>query len=397
MHRQPIIKAIGLVTMLAGLGACQTSNPNTPVVSSQHESLSQVSLNWRSSLFRPREVASVDDIFQLTVKQQNDFKTYYFAERNAHIEGHERLYNYLEMILYGFDYKGDTYKASDALSKHSGNCLSLAIVTTALANLVDLDVRYQRVNTAPIYQRFHNVMTLSSHVRSHVFAPETPLKKNEIVVARKKMIIDYFPEKGNVRGDFLNKSQFLSMYYQNLAGDSLVAKDYDLTYALLAKAMEISSEDPETLNTLAVLYKKLGDLAKAEQIYDYSLNNTSGSVNILSNYAMLLTEQNRQEELSTLQEKLMSIEDDNPYRWYDIANQHFDKEELFKALRYFKRSIKTAPYLHEGYFGLAKTYYQLGRVKSAKQNMDKAVELAFTPKDKVLYQAKLKVLAVKKD
>ncbi|GAA6186512.1 tetratricopeptide repeat protein [Aliiglaciecola sp. NS0011-25] len=396
MKRQPL-KTIGLLAMLIGLGACQTANVVTSDDSLQNKHEPKVSLSWQSTLFTPREVASVDDIFQLTQKQQEDFEAYYFAEKNAHIEGHERLYNYLDMILYGFDYRGDTYTASDALTKHSGNCLSLAILTTALANLVDLDIRYQRVNAAPIYQRYHNVMTLSSHVRTHVFAPETEVKENEIVVARKKMIIDYFPEKGNVRGDFLNESQFLSMYYQNLAGDSLIAKDYDLTYSLLAKAMEINSEDPETLNTLAVLYKNLGDLARAEKIYHYALNNTSGSVNILSNYAMLLTEQNRQDELSRLQENLSSIEDDNPYRWYDIANRHFDRDELIYALRYFKRSVKAAPYLHEGYFGLAKTYYQMGKIESAKQNMDTAVELTFTPQDKVLYQAKLKVLAIEKN
>ncbi|MEP4891357.1 MAG: hypothetical protein ABJV04_15120 [Aliiglaciecola sp.] len=396
MTRDPlfVVKVFGLVLLLVGVGACQTTDVMVKDNSADESKPQIAPLKWQSSAFIPQDVPSTDDIFKLTAQQQEDFTKYYFAEKNAHIEEHERLYNYLEMILYGFDYRGDTYTASVALTKHSGNCLSLAILTTALANLVDLDIRYQRVNTAPIYQRFHNVMTLSSHVRTFVFAPQTPLKKNEIVVTRKKMIIDYFPEKGNVTGDYIDESQFISMFYQNLAGDSLVAREYDLSYALLSKAMALNTQNPETLNTLAVLYKSLDDEARAERIYHYALNNTSGSVNILSNYALLLEEQGRQIELSKIQDKLNSVKDDNPYRWYDLANKHFDNDELTYALRYFKKSIKVAPYLHEGYFGAAKTYYQMGRTKLAKEFMDKAVELTFTPQDKVLYQAKSSVISV---
>lgn len=234
--------------------------------------------NWRISSLNVSNVATVDDIFYLTEKQKKDFLDYYNDPVNAEDGGHRRLYNYLEDILSGFDYKGETYTSSEALQNLSGNCLSLAIVTTALAKLVDIEVRYQRVTAAPIYQRFHNVMTLSSHVRTHVYEPYFEVKEHELVLIKSKLVIDYFPQNNNVGGNIISYEDFVSMYYQNLAGDALVKEDYDLAYSMLVAAMNIADNNSETLNTLAVIHQALGNTDTAEALYRYLLMQDSASV-----------------------------------------------------------------------------------------------------------------------
>ena len=136
----------------------------------------------------------------------------------------------------------------------------------------------------------------------------------------------------------------------------------------------------------------MGQDESAEKIYHYALDQTEGSLNLLSNYAVLLEHQGRLGALQNLEKRLANIEDDNPYRWFDIANQQFAKQNYRKALRYFKRSVKTAPYLHEGYFGMAKSYYRLGQWLDASDNIRKASDLAFTSDEANLYQAKLREL-----
>ena len=88
----------------------------------------------------------------------------------------------------------------------------------------------------------------------------------------------------------------------------------------------------------------------------------------------------------------MEIEDDNPYRWFDIANDAYGQKKYSQALRYFQKTADMAPYLHESYFGLAKTYYRLGYAGKAKLAMRKAAELAYTAKDEMLYNSKLQML-----
>lgn len=338
------------------------------------------------------EVPEIPDLFYLDEAQKAAFIEYFNDPANQSVKPNKRLFNYLEKILDGFHFQGQTYSASQALTLQAGNCLSLAILTTSLAQLVDLEFSYQRVNSAPVYHRYHNVMTLSSHVRTHLFEPLPENETGVIVVRRPALIIDYFPQSGNVSGDKVAYDDFVAMYYQNLAGEALVKEDYPLAYSLLYKGWQLAPENPETLNTLGVLFNKMGRHQDAENVYAYTLKQDKGTVNILSNYHLLLVQQERFDEAKILEASLEKIKDDNPYRWFDIADRQYAKSNYSIALKYYKRALQEAPYLHEGHFGIAKVYYSLGMEKQAKESLTRALELTYVPQEQRLYQSKLKVL-----
>jgi Tfp pilus assembly protein PilF len=347
-------------------------------------------LNWQSDAYTLIDVPRVHDIFYLNDHSKQQFLSFYNAPKNQQVRGHERLAQYLESFLSGFTYKGDTYTADLASTEHAGNCLSLAILTKAYASLVGLNVEYRKVNSAPIYFRENGIMTISSHVQTHVHAP--PQSSDKINLFFSKVIIDYFPSSRGVIGGVVSDDDFVSMYYQNLAAKALTANDLDMAYSLLAAAMQLSPNNIETLNTLAVLHKKFGKSEISESIYNHVLEHTKGSVSILSNYVILLEESNRYDEAALFEDRYMEIEDDNPYHWYDLANQAYAKENYWKALYLFTKSAEMAPYLHESFFGQAKSYFQLGNKNKASVAMQKASELAYTKSDEKLYSAKLHTL-----
>lgn len=382
-----------LILLLVCIAGCSVTTENVTKTAPPKKP----ALKLHSHSFKNVEVPDVESIFYLDELQKQRFLQFFNAQEQAHLPKNERLFSYLEQVIDGFHFRGETYSADVAIKKQSGNCLSLAILTTALAKLAGLDIDYQRVNSAPVYHRFHNVMTLSSHVRTYLYYPETPNEEGEVTLVRAKLIVDYFPQGGNVGGHLVKESEFIAMFYQNLAGDALVKGDYDLAFSLLNKGLKISPFNAETLNTMAVLFKQVGDLENAELLFQYAMKHTSGSVNVLSNYATLLRESNRTKIAENLEKQLENIDDDNPYRWYDIADKHFQKSNFLQALRYYKKAIETAPYLHEGYFGLAKTFYQMGRSEEASIAMQKAMELAYVPDEQFLYQAKLRLLSAAND
>lgn len=356
-----------------------------------HPTLIAPELNWQSNDYTLIDVPQVDDVFYLNNKSAQHFLSYYHAQKNQDVKGHIRLAEYLGEFLSGFTYRGDTYNADQASTAQAGNCLSLAILTKAYAALVDLKVEYRKVNSEPVYSRENGIMTMSSHVQTHVHAPaQRDNKKLDLHFS--KIIIDYFPESRGVKGGRVSDEDFVSMYYQNLAAKALVDDDLDRAYSLLSAAMKISSENIETLNTLAVLHKKAGKPDVAESIYRHALQHTKGSVSILSNYVILLNESNRNEEAALYEDKYLEIEDDNPFNWHDLANQAFERENYWKALYLYKKSADMAPYLHENFFGQAKTYYQLGNKADANKAMQKASGLAYTKLDEKLYSAKLEML-----
>ena len=348
-------------------------------------------VKWQSDAYTLIAVPQVHDIFYLNDDRKHHFLSYYHALENQTVGGHKRLAQYLDDFMGGFSYKGDTYNADLASTEQAGNCLSLAILTKAYASLVGLKVEFRKVNSAPLYSRKNGVMTISSHVQTHIHAPPQS-DKDKFSFSFSKVIIDYFPSPGSFLGDVVSDDDFVSMYYQNLAVKALMVDDLDMAYSLLAAAMQISPNNIETLNTLAVLHKKIGKSNVAESIYKHVLEHTKGSVNILINYVIMLEESNRNEDAAVYEHMYMEIEDDNPYRWHDLANQAYGKENYSKALYLYKKSADMAPYLHESFFGQAKSYFQLGNKSEASKAMQKASELAYTKLDEKLYSAKLHVL-----
>ncbi|MFT5923725.1 MAG: hypothetical protein ACI9LE_000711 [Paraglaciecola sp.] len=160
----------------------------------------------------------------------------------------KRLAQYLDDFMGGFSYKGDTCNADLVSTEQAGSCLSLAILTKAYALLVGLKVEFRKVNSAPIYSRENGVMTISSHVQTHIHAPPQR-NKDKFSFSFSKVIIDYFPSPGRFLGNVVSGNDFVSMYYQNLAVKALMVDDLDMAYSFLAAAMQLSPNNVETLNT----------------------------------------------------------------------------------------------------------------------------------------------------
>ena len=349
-------------------------------------------LNYHSEHFELLEVIDEKSIFKLSTSQQQTFLRYYHDPKNDQQGGHLRLANFMQEIVSGFNFRGNTYTAFEAMDRLSGNCLSLAILTTALAKLVNIDVSYQKVNSAPIYTRYDHVMTLSSHVRTELHDPDFSKQKGLLYIFTPKIIIDYFPQRGNVAGKAVSTEDFIAMYYQNKASDALLEQQLDSAYSLITQALRVSPFNPQSLNTLAVLFKYAGHKTSAERVYKYAVALNTDYLDLISNYIILLEMEGRLLEVQALRQKIDQLDDQNPYRWYDMANRYFQEGDFRRALKYYQRAVDIAPYLHEGYFYLAKTYHQLGKAQLSEIAIKKALEMSYLPEDRHLYQAKMLIL-----
>lgn len=364
-------------------------------VSTEHTPLSQAPLpTLNTSIFNTVEVPKPEQIFYLSETQKQAFLHYYEAPQNLTVPGNLRLFNYLEKYVERFNFYGVTLNASQALDQKTGNCLTLAIVTKALADLVGLETAFQRVNSAPVYARYSDVMTLSSHVRTYIYEPTHQSDSDIIVIRRASVIIDYFPTSSDVSGYMVDVRDFIAMYYQNLAAEALIKHQSDIAYSLLRQGIALSHTNPDTLNTLAVLFTRMSEQGEAEILYRYMLNNGFATANVIANYAALLQTQGRFKQAKSFAKLIDKIEDDNPYRWIDMADKAFAAGEYHLAEKYYTKANRIAPYLHEGQFGLAKSYYQLGEVSAAKDALTQAIDISYQPDNKRLYQAKLQTLLI---
>ncbi|MCH8862823.1 MAG: tetratricopeptide repeat protein [Proteobacteria bacterium] len=391
---------LGLATA-ALLVACTTSEPPPPAASvagiAETRQLLQDIPAFAGA--RPALVSS-DEIYRLSAARRDAFLDYYHDPMNRNVPGHKRIGQYLLSSKSAFNYIPETRTADEVYELEGGNCLSLANITTALARLAGVEVGYQLRDDIPVYELQENIILRGVHVRSILYQPLPELNAGDggarLIIpfgGRASVIIDYFPTGRSRYIRRISESEFTAMYYRNLAGEAIVAGDFPPAYWLVKESMLHAPDHAEAINMLAVLYRRSGDEWAAEQIYLYGLNSARERLSLLKNYRTLLREQGRTAEAGEMTRRLARYNDADPFEWWFLAEDAYGEEKYSDALSYYKKSVEIAPYLHEGYFGMAKTYYQLGRVKSARSAMRQAIENADRPRFKTLYEAKLKALS----
>jgi tetratricopeptide (TPR) repeat protein len=374
---------------------------NTQVA--QNKALAEKHLN--DALFKKIQVNDAT-VFSLSPKQTEEFNEFYNNPRYAHLPEQKRFSEFLITRLANFTYDGQTFNAAEAFETMSGNCLSLAILTTALANHAGLDIRYQRVDARPIYEKHSNILLLSTHVTTRVYGPQPDNEEGVIFTIRPYVTIDYFPSDGDVRGETLSHDDFLAMYHRNMAAQSLIEHDYDTSYAYIKKGLGYEADHSETFNLLAVLYNKkyrINDELKKNEashgqnaamaLYNDLIEQNNTSLNAIENYAALLKQTEQPALAQKYMSKLEGVNDNNPYQWLRIANEHYEQGDFRLAQKYAERAVKHGPYLHEPQFLLAKVYFEMRQYGASRRALLAAQEMSKSAEHERRYLAKLNALS----
>ncbi|MFT5023252.1 MAG: Tfp pilus assembly protein PilF, partial [Colwellia sp.] len=139
------------------------------------------------------------------------------------------------------------------------------------------------------------------------------------------------------------------MYYKNIAADALADKDLAKSFMYASTAYKYDTKNIETINLLAVIHRRAGDVKTAEAIYKIGIDRGKPNIALLSNYIMLLKSQQRMEEVSFLQSKMEELDDPSPYKSLTQAYVATQNNDIKQAERHFKKALKKAPYLNQAY------------------------------------------------
>lgn len=408
-----------LAGMSVGLSAC-VSSPSV-VKSSAPTHL------FADDIFIPiNDIPTVDDIFYLPddviTEVKRDFATYRFSRQHP-MPVHEWLAHYinaqqnqahqpsaafntssltsinrgavglseLEQPQSLFRYQDYlTQVASKTFAQRAGNCMSLVVMTAALANALAINTQYYDIAVEPMWDKQGDFYLMNGHVNLLLLAPEN---QRVIYSASRGILVDFMPAQA-LRAYAkvgISQSTLITMFYNNMAAESLVSGDINRAYALVTAGLKLGEFTP-ALNTLAVIYRRKGDNVRAEQVYRYALQRDSNDMTTLYNLAVMLGEQNRLDEWAKVHKVLELERIKNPYYYYDMAQQAYDEHNYTEALTWYRRALDKADYRHEFFFGISQTYWALGDTKRAKVNMQKA--LALSPHNgQQRYQMKLQAMA----
>ena len=358
------------------------------------EDTQEYTFTLESDLFGDRPpIVSTAEIHTLSESHREAFERYFDDPKHRNQPPHKRVYDYLELVSADFNYLGETYTANEALDHSGGNCLALAILTTALARIAEVDIEYQLVDSEPVFESGVNHIRRSLHVRSMLYDPTWIPQENILILSRPGIKIDYFPSDFDRFIGNIDESEYFAMYYRNVAADAIEERDLSSAYWLLMEAIELAPASPESLNMLAIVFDRAGDKEKSEAIYRHGIEHAERRVSLLRNYSIFLRRQGRVKEAERVSRMLSDLDDPNPFDWIYAGHAAYGEGQYDRAVRMFNKSVEIAPYLHEGYFGLAKAHFQLGNLERSQRELERALGYATRPSTRTLYEAKLGALS----
>jgi len=346
-----------------------------------------------NDFIKPLDFPRPEHVFRLTDKQQQ-WLNEMIVERHNELPTNQIIEKILRRDFSSFDYDNSfTRTATQTLETGQGNCLSMVIMTAAIAKHFNIPFHVQDVKTIPVWDRGGGLYLLNGHV--NIALRTSPRKLNSYQFLKSPYVtLDFVSQaqRRKLSKKVISERDLIALYYINLSADALVIKQYDRAYWLLRQAIAHAPSNSAAWNTLAVLYRRNDMVGLAEDVYKYAMNIDRQDMNIVSNYALLLEQQGRYQELFEYQRQVDLAQLRNPYRYFDLAELAYEEKQYSKALTYYKKAIKRAPMVDAFHFGMYRTYLSMGKKKAAIAALTVAQKHSADYKDRKRYNAKLALL-----
>jgi tetratricopeptide (TPR) repeat protein len=298
----------------------------------------------------------------------------------------DALYTRGELKL---EYDGSyTRNASQAFAARAGNCLSLVVMTAALAKELGLEVEFHSAYADETWSRSGNLLLRSGHINITLGRRAIDRARGEDT---RYWTIDFLPQ-GEIKGlrtVRLNENTVVSMFMNNRAAEALARDAYDEAYWWAREGLLADPSFVGVLNTLGVVYQRSGRPADAERVYNAVLLRHANQTQALHNLAQLLEQQGRHAEAKPVAARLAALEPEPPYHWFVQGQLALRRGDARTAREFFAREVARADYSSEFHYWLALAQYQLGDTASAQRSLQKAEQLSTSRSERDLYAAKL--------
>ncbi|WP_154224201.1 tetratricopeptide repeat protein [Marinicella rhabdoformis] len=376
------IRCILTLFFLSGLVAC--NSVKTYQIKSDYQ---QQELFHNKPMGEKPQLLAIDQLFELTETQKKEIKQLFGSSDYRKLSPSRKIYKFLRTQLQYFNFHSDTLVASDALELNSGNCLSLAILTKALAQMSNVAIQYELAKTPGVFQRESGFLLNSQHIRTVIYdkhVTNVPMFSSKDL----KIKIDYFSTLGSRTLRKVKKEEFYAMFYSNRAAESMIDGQLETAYWHLKEAIQLDKDNLVAINMLGVLYDRMGHVDFAERLFEYGLSFGHDQLEMLNNYHKLLVRNNRVNKAQEIAVIIDEYNDPNPFKWLDLADQELKNKNYLRAIKFYEKAIQKADYLHQPYAGLAKANFFLGRTNQAIKAITKAIENSHNGQVVSVYQSK---------
>jgi cytochrome c-type biogenesis protein CcmH/NrfG len=336
-----------------------------------------------------RTVSSAEEIFAASP----EMKRYVEAELSQQLRTRglqrgllEALYTKRQLQL---EYDSErTRNAQEAFEARAGNCLSLVIMTSALAKQLGLQVSYHNVYNDETWTRHHDTYFASGHVNITLGPRPLAIQGRGM---QPNWTIDFLPpdDLRGQRSHEIDERTVAAMYMNNRAAEALAEGDLSAAYSWARASILQQPQFLSAYNTLGVIYLRSGHAQAAEQALAHVLQVDPHRTVALANMVRVLAVQGRQAESDTMARTLARLDPEPPFHFFDLGRAAMRERDYAAARTLFRKEVARAPFHHEFHFWLAMAEAELGDVAAARKQLGLALNTSTTRRNQALYAAKL--------
>lgn len=281
-----------------------------------------------------------------------------------------------------------TRNAAQAFDARAGNCLSLVVMTAALAKELGLQVEFNSAYTEETWSRNGALLLRSGHINITIGRRMVDRPRG---ADSRSWTIDFLPagELQGLRTRVIDEATVVAMFMSNHAAEALARDATDEAYWWARAGLLADPGFAGVINTLGVIYERSGHAETAERVFGEVLNRQPDHTQALYNLARLLEQEGRQHEATPLRVRLAALEPEPPYHWFVQGQQALRRGDARAARDFFAREVSRADYSSEFHYWLALAHYQLGETSAAQHHLERAEALSSSSNERDLYAAKL--------
>lgn len=290
-----------------------------------------------------------------------------------------------------YDGKANTV-ANDTFNNKMANCLSLSILTYALASKAHLDVEFQEIEIPEYWTRRKGRSLLNGHINLRISPPE---KAGTLHLTKRSVVVDFdpFSPKKVLPAKEVGKARVLAMFYNNKGADAMLDGDYNAAYAYLKESILTDASFQASIINLGILYRMTNHYDWAENTYKQVLALDPGNLTTLENLAVLYNMRGETKKYQKIMTQVDARRRSNPYFHYIRGEENRESGAYRIAINHYQRAIRLENDKHEFYFGLAKSYAALGDVTTSEKYLRRAKRFAPFDDEKSRYQSKIDLLS----
>jgi tetratricopeptide (TPR) repeat protein len=283
-----------------------------------------------------------------------------------------------------------TRNAAEAFDARAGNCLSLVVMTAALAKQLQLPIAFQALTGHETWSRSGDLSFVNGHV--NITVAKRLVDRLGAFDSDMQLRIEFgqIPLGRGQALHLISEATILSMFMNNRAAEFLVRGAIDDAYAHAREAVIQDPAHAGAYNTLGVVYQRRGLAAASERAYREAVGRDADHKAALQNLARLLRQQGRIAAAAPFESHLAQIEREAPFAHFDLGVAAAKSGHYAAARDHLLREMKRDPDYHEFHFWLAVALYGLGDVEQARKHLDVAMKNSVTTRDRAIYASKLR-------